>query len=368
MISYRGAKLAINFPDELYQRENIIYGCSKGSLNLYNLFINYNINISAFTDTYAEEKREKYGLFCGKPIYSLKELENKRTSINIIIGTGICTYVEEIIDLLIDKGFKNYYIKSNFIYPKMRYDLDKMEKLINNNRTKINFVKNNLSDDLSKKIFENLINHRLTNQQKYIDECCRYLDFNKQYFRKDIFTIGEEEVLIDAGGYIGDSVEEFIDFVDGKYKYIYSFEPDETYFQIATTTFKLKNVKGKIFPYGLSEKNGIFGFEENHFAQSALNEKGGKKIEVITLDNFCDKNSITPTFIKMDIEGAEKMACKGAYHTIRNNMPKLAICIYHLEDDLWEIPFYLMKEFEDYKFYIRHHSNTRSETVLYALK
>mgnify|MGYP002517000463 FL=1 len=72
------------------------------------------------------------------------------------------------------------------------------------------------------------------------------------------------------------------------------------------------------------------------------------------------------TFIKMDIEGAEMEALEGAKRTIKKNRPKLAISIYHKEDDLWEIPYYVLSRYPWSKIYMRHYSLTTNETVLYA--
>ena len=43
-------------------------------------------------------------------------------------------------------------------------------------------------------------------------------------------------------------------------------------------------------------------------------------------------------FIKMDIEGAEQRALKGAARTMAKFRPSLAICTYHRQDDLDAIP------------------------------
>ncbi len=72
------------------------------------------------------------------------------------------------------------------------------------------------------------------------------------------------------------------------------------------------------------------------------------------------------TFIKMDIEGAEIEALKGAEQTIQTQKPKLAICIYHRDSHLYEIPLMIKKMVPEYRFWIRHHSDTASETVVCA--
>lgn len=73
------------------------------------------------------------------------------------------------------------------------------------------------------------------------------------------------------------------------------------------------------------------------------------------------------TFVKMDIEGAEMNALEGMKSIIMEQKPKLAICIYHLYDDLWNIPKYIHELVPEYKLYMRHYSKINEETVIYAI-
>ncbi len=77
------------------------------------------------------------------------------------------------------------------------------------------------------------------------------------------------------------------------------------------------------------------------------------------------KNRVT--FIKLDVEGAELEALKGARDTIIREHPKLAICVYHKKEDIWEIPEYILSLSKEYRLYIRHYHWNPSETVLYAV-
>ena len=76
---------------------------------------------------------------------------------------------------------------------------------------------------------------------------------------------------------------------------------------------------------------------------------------------------VTITFLKMDIEGSELAALRGAERIIREQRPKLAICVYHKPEDLREIPSLLLSYHPDYKLYLRHYSINETETVLYAI-
>lgn len=80
---------------------------------------------------------------------------------------------------------------------------------------------------------------------------------------------------------------------------------------------------------------------------------------------FCDKQE-KATYIKADIESFEYDMLCGAKETIQRYRPRLAICIYHSAADMYKIPLLIKEYCPDYKFSIRHHSTTLSETVLYA--
>lgn len=90
----------------------------------------------------------------------------------------------------------------------------------------------------------------------------------------------------------------------------------------------------------------------------------GVRTEVYSLDQFFQNHENREvSIIKMDIEGAELDALSGAEKTITSVMPKLAICIYHKNEDIFSIPLFLKKITENnhnkkYRFYFRQHSHS----------
>lgn len=78
----------------------------------------------------------------------------------------------------------------------------------------------------------------------------------------------------------------------------------------------------------------------------------GGQIPAVTVDSL---NPDTPfTYIKADVEGAEKAALSGAEKTIRANKPKMLISCYHRTEDLFALPLAVDGIRTDYKLYLRH--------------
>jgi FkbM family methyltransferase len=160
---------------------------------------------------------------------------------------------------------------------------------------------------------------------------------------------------------------DFIFYVNGKYEQIYAFEPDVVNHSVIRRNFAdVQNIQ--LCNNAVSNTNGKVGFD-NRGTQSShiINDDQsfvGEKIQAVRLDDAC---ASTPTLIKMDIEGGEYNALLGARNIIEQSKPKLAISIYHCEDDLCRLPLLIQSMRTDYKFYILHHSPSYTDTVLYAL-
>ena len=185
--------------------------------------------------------------------------------------------------------------------------------------------------------------------------------WGNQYF--DVLTIAEDEVFIDAGCYDGNTTKEFLKSCNGKYNKIYAFEPDEKCFKECEENLGgIRNLE--VMNYGLWDKNEMLRFAATADTASKITEEGETFIKAKALDTVLQGERTT--FIKMDIEGAEYRALKGAEKTIRKWKPKLAICVYHRWEDIFLIPELILEYNPNYKLALRHHCFNACETVLYA--
>ena len=280
--------------------------------------------------------------------------------------------------ILFSLGFKNLYylqtlageIMQNVIPPK-KFDIyDRLDTMRTDfcfsdmDIAKISTVYYSLNDEKSKKVFFNLLKVKITSDVTYSQEV---LDpYTIHYFDKDILSLSEEEVLIDCGANIGDTIESFYKCTKGKFKHIYSYEPDETNFNRMMEYVNTLDCKEKITPLkcGVGQKDEtVYIINPGSTTTAITTTQTDFKIEVKTIASTINH---IPTLIKMDVEGYEICALLGAMNLIKTHKPKLALSIYHKFDDLWNIPALIKMWVPEYKISIRQYAFDRTETVLYA--
>ncbi|MFT4144622.1 MAG: FkbM family methyltransferase [Mobilitalea sp.] len=284
-------------------------------------------------------KYQKVNLITAFPVKMLTLDDIHKDKINMIVSLNIGVY-------------------DDYLYTKEFYEL---------NYEKLNYVYNLLSDELSKKLFEQHISGRILGQ--YVND----LIFSKNsdgYIYEEIIKWDNDETIIDAGAFDGDTANEFLTKTKNKVNKlnIICFEPDHFNFTKLCEKYS-DNSSIQLFEAGLWRESTTLNFNNGEEGLSAVddNQNGNTTITVVSLDEFFSEKEYYPTFIKMDIEGSEVAALEGAQKLIRRYSPKLAICLYHKKEDLFEIPLMIRSYENKYKFYVRKHINTPSELVLYAI-
>lgn len=193
----------------------------------------------------------------------------------------------------------------------------------------------------------------------------------EQYFGPDFMKFCDEEVFVDAGCCNFESTLALAKHCK-KVKKVYAFEPDPYNYPKCLDVFKKTSRKrildAKILPCGTWSEKKTLHFKEDQPGCSRICSEGNanSSIPVMPIDEAIEPGDRV-TMIKMDIEGAELESLKGARKTIQRDKPKLAICIYHKPEDMWEIPLYIKELVPEYRLYIRHHCRADGETVLYAV-
>ena len=154
-----------------------------------------------------------------------------------------------------------------------------------------------------------------------------------------------------------------------KFEKIVAFEPDpQNYKQLAAwldTQPPTINNKIHIEQCAVSDVEGTVHFSADGTEASAIGATGLLEVKAVTIDHYFSETSLT--YLKMDIEGAELSAIKGAAHVIQRDRPVLAICVYHQQNHIWKIPEILNSVCDNYRFYLRPHLLEGWDTVLYAI-
>lgn len=235
----------------------------------------------------------------------------------------------------------------------MRLKLIPRKKDIYENLAKYKKIYEKLNDKISKNSFQNVLNFKLSGDNRYL--CDDIVD--KQYF-EPFLNLAKNPIFVDGGGFVGDTSLNFIKNYPNFNK-IYLFEPEFKHFEKAKAN--LKGFEVEFFQKGLGERDEILRFSSSG-ATSKLDENGALCVEITSIDEAVNGRV---DFIKMDIEGAEISALKGAAKTIKAYTPTLAICAYHKSTDFWEIAEFILSLNADYKLYFRHYTTSAVESVLY---
>lgn len=194
-------------------------------------------------------------------------------------------------------------------------------------------------------------------------------DRHEQYFPEDVFSLNNQEVFADCGAFDGDSIEAFVRRQGGEFNQIVALEPDPVNFQKMTNRVALyaDDVRRKIRleQLGAADFHGTLRFDADGSLSSAANPNGSLQINCVKLDDLL--SGVKPTYLKMDIEGAEPDALRGATQTITQAAPVLAISAYHKPNHLWRIPELIKSLRADYQLYLRPHNEECWDTVCYAV-
>lgn len=180
------------------------------------------------------------------------------------------------------------------------------------------------------------------------------------YYKHGIDTLKtldkiRDKNIIDAGGYIGDSILILSPLTDKK---IYSFEAVSNSYELMQKTIELNNIRNAVpVKKALGDKDeikeiiiaGSSSTVENRYG---MDDKKKEKVECITLDEFVDEHKLDIGMIKVDIEGAEQSFLRGAKKTISEQKPTLLISIYHNLDDLMMVKPLIEEWNLGYKFRI----------------
>ena len=191
----------------------------------------------------------------------------------------------------------------------------------------------------------------------------------EQYFPGDIVRLSEDEVFVDGGAFDGDTLVDFLGRVGERFAHYHAFEPDA-----ANRARLMARVQGlpvgvrdkiTIHPLALHAESATLSFTDQGGPTSHVGTGGNTSVRGERLDAILAVQRLS--FLKLDVEGAERAALAGAKASIIQHRPQVAACVYHEPNDLWEIPQRLAALLPNSRFYLRQHGFDGWETVVYVV-
>lgn len=176
------------------------------------------------------------------------------------------------------------------------------------------------------------------------------------------------DIMIDGG--VSDMVEVQQKFAAsvGPAGQIHGFEPIAAMHAAAAETLR-EFPQYSLHCMGLGERTENLHFMMKRDSSHVCAEAGEETVtcRVTSLDDFVEEKKLTRVdCIKLDVEGSELAALKGAADTIRKHKPKLIVCLYHKVEDIITLPGYVKELVPGYELRVAHHSAFFNDSILYA--
>lgn len=316
----------------------VIYGMGNGAEKIISILKEYGAEID---DIFASDEFVRGHSFLGHRVLKYSEVCEKYNDFNIVLA-----FATHLPDMLwkIEKINREHAVfapdvpvAGNGIFTKRFFE---------DNKEKFEFVYENLADEESKSVFENIINFKISGKVEYL---YRNTEEDKNSIYRNLLKLSSNESIVDMGAYDGDTIREFTAYTGGKYNHIYALEPDEKNFKkLKRNTIDMQDIT--LYNLGAWNKKDTLTFSKKAGRNSKLSADG-IPVQVTDIDSLISEKI---SLLKMDIEGAELRALEGCKNTIRKYNPKLYVCAYHRNEDMFALPMKIWEYNKNYKIYFRH--------------
>jgi len=350
--------------EKFRKKKVVIYGAGYCGRFILRILSNYNIIPVYFLDINTNICDSIDGIPVYTPTPNNFEIGDKDNAVVILCVISNNKEQSKIIENILAIGYNNVLLCEDIYFSFSRILDTNILTLDYNyykeNESKILECVDLFSDDLSLETYKNnMVAHIL---RKF--NCAQPALDELQYFPSDIHLAKGYSRFVDCGAYNGDTINDLIK-LKGIPEAIFAFEPDMDNFSKLSQYVSLNELNNTVlYPCGLSKKTELLHFNMKSSTDSSISKNGDTVIQCTALDEVL--KNVSPTFIKMDIEGSEYDALIGAKSIISKYKPDLAICVYHYVNHYFEIPLLINSWDLGYKFYLRAYGDCGNETVMYA--
>lgn len=347
--------------EDITNNKVILYGAGIDGIKVLKILKDNNIEVIAFFDIRADLLKDIKGVPVYKPDQNVVT-EEEKPYIPVILTVKPFKPVHDIItDTLVENGYKNITKATDMFdfYSFTENDLSEFDK-INSSIIKCAQL---FEDEESYKIYKGFIMSHATKQY----DTFAIPTENTKYFDSDFCENKGYQRYIDCGAFNGDTLRD-MNRLKGKVEKAALFESDMATFKellemIGQDSQTYAN-EMTLFPCGVWDDTVKQRANNGMELNSHISDDGDDIIQCVAIDQVL--NGFKPTFLKVDVEGAEYQALTGAKNTIMECRPDMVISLYHVLRDIWELPLFVNSWNLGYKFYIRAYGKGGNATMLYA--
>lgn len=331
----------------------VMYGMGNGADKILSVCEQKGIAVSDF---FASDGFVRGHTFHGKPVLSWSAVKEKYGAENLIVLLSFGSSREDVLEL-IDRvaSEAELYAPDVPAFGDGVFDYDYF--LLHKNELEEAYGL--LSDDESRRIFENVISFKLSGRIDFL----KAAESDMDRVVRELVCPETLQSVADLGAYNGDTVREVLEASGGSIKRAYAMEPDTRNFK-KLQAYAETEIRAEVIPVNAGAWSRAetlrFDASGNRNASFGANRSEvlcdrpvkWKEIEALPLDAVLKGETVD--YIKYDVEGAEHEAILGSRETIARNFPALLVSLYHRNEDLFDLPLLLKKTFPSYHgYYLR---------------
>ncbi len=313
-----------------------MYGMGNGADKILAVLDGCGVEVSDF---FASDGFVRGHLFHGKRVLSYSEAKEKYGSFIVLLSfaTSLPDVIENVKRIASEQEL---YIPDVPVAGGEIFDMAFYEK----HKSDIAYARSLLEDEVSKRVFDNVIEYKLTAR---IEPLLASESESDEVWR-DILSPDSYRCVCDLGAYNGDTAKEIISRSSGVEK-IYALEPDRRNFK-KLAAFTENEPRVVAYHAAAWSENIELSFSVEGNRNSGIRESGGERVQALALDGIVSERV---DYIKFDVEGSEREALLGAKRIICRDKPQMLVSAYHRSEDIFSLIKLIHELHPDYKFYLR---------------
>ena len=379
-VSYQGDVWSLmgSCPEPLY-----LYGTGDGADKILDEMLRRDIRPAGI---FVSEDFYRGQVFRGFSVTTLSRLEAEGASFAVVIAFG--SHLPELI-----RRVKDIASRHRVFIPDVPVAGDQLfdASFYQAHQKELQQVRGLWADDISRDVFDSVLWYKLSGSPKHLFDCVSPKEEALALLYPK--APAEPQSYVDLGAYRGDTVHEFLSlmtsFPDSQVSpdapYVTALEPDPKTFRKLKEAFEsrphtrlLNGAAGEssgeepmVFGRGRGSRAGQSPVDQNRGSHvgAGLQTPGSRgshagssqipassKIPMTPVYALDDLDwPLPPSYIKVDVEGAEKETLLGARRLIQNCHPRLNLALYHRSEDLFVLPLLIHEMAPELKLYLRRH-------------